>query len=164
MNVLRISGQSPVSILTAKIRSRVFGLKRVEGASADADDGASSAYAKNLAKLIPGEALSLYAAGSNVQVPAKVQDWHIWPVYCLVAAIIFRWLATRKKGSWIPQVWAIAISVISFVLWLYTQGDWILRYQMSADFVYLVKYTMLFWVFVIPALVSGDEPADQVEY
>ena len=124
MNVLRISGQSPVSILTAKIRSRVFGLKRVEGASADADDGASSAYAKNLAKLIPGEALSLYAAEATCKCPRKVQDWHIWPVYCLVAAIIFRWWRRGKRGLGVPQVWAIAISVISFVLWLYTQGDW----------------------------------------
>jgi hypothetical protein len=90
-----------------------------------------------------------------------MQDWRIWPIYCLAAAILFRWAATRDKGSWKPQLWAIGISVGSFVLWLYTQGDWFLRYQIPADWVYVVKYTMLFWVFVIPAFVSGDKPADR---
>lgn len=157
MGVLSIKGKSPFSIIKTKVQT-VFGSKRVTGASAETEAGAGAAYAKNLTRLIPGEALSLYAAGNNIQVPASMQDVHIWPVYCVVAAILFRWAATREKGSWKPQFSAIAISVVSFLLWLYTQGDWLLRFQIPADEMYLVKYTMLLWIFVLPAFVGGDKP------
>jgi hypothetical protein len=160
MNALRITGKAPLSYVVDAISTKVLGLRRVTAAGAESDEGAGAAYVKNLSKLVPGEALSLYAAGSNVQVPAEMKDLRVWPIYCLAAAIIFRWFATRKKGEWKPQILAVAIAIGSFTLWIYTQGDWFLRYQIPAEWTYLVKYTMLFWVFVIPALVGGDKPTD----
>ena len=61
MTVLRITGESPFSL----IKTRFFGSERVAGASADDEEGAGAAYVKNLTRLIPGEALSLYAAGKS---------------------------------------------------------------------------------------------------
>jgi len=63
MTVLRITGESPFSL----IKTRFFGSERVAGASADDEEGAGAAYVKNLTRLIPGEALSLYAAGKSPQ-------------------------------------------------------------------------------------------------
>lgn len=159
MNVLRITGPSPLFLLRKGIQPpNRFELDRVGAVDAigEGGEGAASTYTKNLTKLIPGEALSLFVAGSNLQVPPSFEGWKIWPAFCLVAAVIFRWAATKKKGSWQPQWWAIGISAISFILWVYTQGEWFLSWRISADYKYIVNYVMLFWVFVIPGLVTGD--------
>jgi hypothetical protein len=133
-------------------------LESLRAPAAVAPPGASSAgatYAANLAKLIPGEALSLYAAGGSVQVPVESANVHAWPAFCLAAAIIFRWLATRPPGSMWPQWSALIIAIVSFILWIYGQNDWFFAWKISPNYSHYVAYAMLFWVFVLPAVV-GD--------
>lgn len=155
LSALRITDPSPISILLRSGRLTLSsGVMAVD--AADAGGAAGTVYTKNLAKLIPGEALALYATGDNVQVPTDMIDVKIWPIYCLVAAVIFRWLATKKPGTWQPQGWAVLIAAVSFVLWIYSQGSWFGTWQVPADYQHIIKYTMLFWVFVIPAMVGSD--------
>lgn len=161
MSALRITDPSPISVLVGSLRpalsSGVVAVDALGPGGTGAAAAAGTAYTKNLTKLIPGEALALYALGDNVQVPAAMIDVKIWPIFCLAAAIIFRWTATRKPGTWRPQWWAVLTAAGSFVLWIYSQGSWFGTWQVPPDYGHIVKYAMLFWVFIIPGLVGSDQ-------
>jgi hypothetical protein len=160
MGVLSVRGPSPLGVLLGRTADKrnLERLMAPAAAAAAAPGGAGAAgatYAANLAKLIPGEALSLYAAGGSVHVPPEMANVHVWPAFCLAAAIIFRWLATRTPGSNWPQWSALFIAIVSFILWIYGQNDWFFAWKISPNYSHYVAYAMLFWVFVLPAVV-GD--------
>jgi hypothetical protein len=150
MGVLRITGPSPLEIL------------RKRGAVAQSTDrqpSAWEAYTNNLTKLIPGEALSLYALGGSVSEPPWVQEAHlrIWPAICLLVAILFRLFATNRDKGFVPQLWAVGIAAISFVLWIYAQDSWILYWQIDKSYTFLLRYAVILWTFLIPLVASEKQ-------
>ncbi|PID37107.1 MAG: hypothetical protein CR993_01555 [Rhodobacterales bacterium] len=45
-----------------------------------------------------------------------------WAVFCTLAVIVVRYLGTRENGS-PPQIPAVVISTLSFLVWIYSIGD-----------------------------------------
>ena len=154
MSGLRVIGPSVIDILRGKQKTFIeMGQRKSDHSAASA--GAVSTYTANLAKLVPAEALSLYALGQNVEVPQDMRDYRIWPVFCLAAAVAFRLVGTRGgQGTW-PQIWAVCISAISFIIWIYAQADWFLGFRLDDQLKFLADYFLLFLTFVVPALVGS---------
>jgi hypothetical protein len=121
---------------------------------------ASVEYSERLLKLIPSEMLSLYVGVRGLWIdPSKfnsppAQDASLsfldfWPIICIVLLILFRLWGTRSTSDWrSTQPMAVAISAISFVIWVYTLGDNILGWHLP-DTRYAATVAIV-WVFIIP--------------
>jgi hypothetical protein len=117
-------------------------------------------YSERLLKLIPSEVLSLYLVVRGLwKVPLKLDSppaqgaslsfLDLWPIICIVLLILLRLWGTRTTRDWkTTQPIAVGISVISFVIWIYTLGDDILGWHLT-DIRYAATAAFV-WVFVIP--------------
>lgn len=87
--------------------------------NADGDE-----WSTRIAKLVPAEALGLY--GSAVALvpatPHRIAALWVIVVVCAGLAGIVRYRATRDPLTGKPQVAAIAIALISFLIWLVALG------------------------------------------
>ncbi len=81
-----------------------------------------------LAKLIPAEALGLYGAATGI-LPPMPDNTTLRLVFLIIIAVICLAILDRRSlqehlcvatGS--PQIWAIIISSVSFVIWLMSLG------------------------------------------
>jgi hypothetical protein len=85
-------------------------------------------WAEAVTKLIPGEVVAAYLAGKSIlqagSPPPGTGWWIGWTVFCL--AVVFglrRWM-TSDKAAGVPAEWsAVWISVLSFLVWVYSFGD-----------------------------------------
>ncbi|MBN3882539.1 MAG: hypothetical protein V7K64_32400 [Nostoc sp.] len=123
-------------------------------------DTVSAEYSERLLKLIPSEVLSLYVAvrglwidplklNSSPAEGASLSFLDFWPIICIVLLILFRLWGTRLTTDWkTTQLKAVAISAISFVIWVYTLGDDILGWHLP-DTRYAATAAIV-WVFAIP--------------
>lgn len=105
--------------LRIKARSRLEGLE----APGEEADG----WASRVAKLIPAEALGLYGAATGMIAGNDAIDMTvalaIVTIACCVLTIIVRLKATSDPAMGRgPQVVAVAISLISFLVWLAALG------------------------------------------
>jgi hypothetical protein len=86
-------------------------------------EGIGDDYLTRLIKLVPTEAVTAYPL-----LKSKAEAAGEWALFVLawamlVVVVAIRWNATATSGKG-PQWTAIAISVISFVIWIYaTNGD-----------------------------------------
>lgn len=125
-------------------------------------------WLSRLAKLIPAEAVALYGTASGfIASSAGAADldpasnvWHrdpnillwIMMIVCLIITVVFRLQSTKKEGE-PPQYKAVAISVVSFVAWVFA---------LPADATPLNESHILFtllamsWTTLVPALYHGD--------
>jgi hypothetical protein len=112
--------------------------------------GVAQVMAANLAKLIPGEALALYAAKSIDQTAISQDPLRTWPVFCLLATIIFRWFAAQRAGALHDTIKITTISAITFVLWVYSQNDWFLTFRPEAAAKSIIGEAFTAWVVLAP--------------
>lgn len=111
-------------------------------------------WATRLAKLIPGEALALYGAGQTIVPDDQPSGLWILAAGCLLLIGILRWKATQAPRRQ-PQITAILIAMISFVLW-------ILALQPPAgpvdlgDKAWLIALAALLWATIVPLVYKGD--------
>lgn len=111
-------------------------------------------WSDRVVKLIPAEALGLYGAGSAIVPDDKVQGLWILSVACFLVTIIFRYQATRGSDGK-PQLIAIAISVISFALWLVALSPPVGPFDLGEN-AYLGALFALIWGVMVPAFYKGD--------
>ena len=136
-----------------------------------------ASYMDRLIKLIPAEVLGLYLTVRNIfsgddlsQTPAPpgvataegermaqaggFLGW--WPVICVVLLVAFRIWGTRDDSGKVhsAQPTAIAISTISFVIWIYAMGHTILGWPLPDP--RYAGVAVAVWVFVLPMLYRGE--------
>ena len=106
-------------------------------------------WMERLIKLIPGEVLVVYLAGKGYAA-----SWlGIWALVCLVLVFVIRAWGTKDRGTSI-QWPAVAVSVVSFVLWIYAMGGQFLNLQLPNPGI--ASAAVLVWTAVIPIFYKGD--------
>jgi hypothetical protein len=124
-----------------------------QGASATAD---FKAYLDRLMKLIPSEVVGLYLIGEGMIPSAERIGLVIWSVVCLVAVFCVRAFGTRDKDSGKSVQWAaVAITCVSFVIWLYCIGGPFQKFP-GVRVPYIGSLLVLAWTFFVPLFYKGD--------
>lgn len=108
---------------------------------------ATQTYMKNAVKLIPGEIMALYAGAKIIPSPASWPDLHLAPVACAALLILIRLWATG-------QVWAMLISLGTFIIWVYAQGDWFVVWKLNDVGHYIAQIAVLAIGFLPPFFVG----------
>ncbi len=104
-----------------------------------------------LVKLVPAEIVAVFLAGRPL---AQERYAGQWPVACLILLVIVRALGTSDRRG--PQWVSVAISAVSFVLWVYAMGGRFLSYTVDVN---LASLAVLVWTTLVPVLWRGD-PSD----
>jgi hypothetical protein len=101
-----------------------------------------------LVKLVPAEIVAVYLAGRPL---AQARYSGTWPVACLVLVVIVRaWGTSDRRG---PQWVSVAISAVSFALWVYAMGGRFLTYNVDVN---LAALGVLVWTTLVPIFWRGD--------
>ena len=145
MAPLAINNPSPLALLRGD-----RGFTTMGGASAITP---AEAYTLNLAKLIPGDTIALYTLLSQLSVPKDWSDYHIVPFLCCLQLVVFRYLATKPKGG-APRMGLVLLSLVTFICWIYSQGDWFWVWQANDFGHYLFNAALLTLAFVAPLFVG----------
>jgi|SRR5215831_11883959 len=104
-----------------------------------------------LVKLVPAEIIAVYLAGRPLAEPRLAGTW---PVVCLVLTIIVRAFGTSDHRG--PQWLSVAVSAVSFVLWVYATGGHFLSLPVDPN---LAALAVLVWTTLAPVLWRGDPSA-----
>jgi len=100
-----------------------------------------------LVKLVPAEIVAVYLAGRPL---AQARYAGTWPVACLVLVVVVRAWGTRDRRG--PQWVSVAISAVSFVLWVYAMGGRFLTYNVDVN---LAALAVLVWTTLVPVFWRG---------
>lgn len=105
---------------------RVNGPPLSPGDNPPPQDTNTDGWASRLAKLIPAEALGTYAAvvaliPASVSGTVRLIGLIVVALACIAILVVVR-VKSTSKGGVKPQVLAIVISAISFVIWTATLG------------------------------------------
>jgi hypothetical protein len=132
-----------------------------EAAAIGADDPLKS-YMERLIKLIPGEVVGLYLVGAGVIPSGNRIALALWSVVGLVLVVVVRAYATadppHHQG---PQWVAVAVSTVSFVIWVYTMGGPFVGDGTAAGgpnlwISWVGSLSVLVWTFIVPFFYKGD--------
>jgi len=111
-------------------------------------EGPIDSWLTRLVKLVPAEIVAVYLAGRPL---AAARFEHTWPLACLILTIIVRAFGTNDGRG--PQWLSIAISAVSFVIWVYATGGQFLTLQVDAN---VAALAVLVWTTLVPAIWRGD--------
>jgi hypothetical protein len=112
-------------------------------------------YMERLVKLIPAEVVGLYLVGQGIIPPAEKVAIVVWSIVCLVLVVLVRAKTTGDRVNSISPQWsAVAVSTISFVIWVYTMPGPFQVYHVAIPFV--GSLAVLVWTFVVPFLYQGS--------
>jgi hypothetical protein len=111
-------------------------------------------YLGRLVKLIPAEVVALYLTFKEIAT-----SWlSIWAWICLVLVVFVRSHGTRANKK--AQKFAVLVSAVSFALWIYATGDYLIEFALPAG---VVSVAVGVWTFIVPYFYKGDQspaPAD----
>jgi|SRR5579859_1036976 len=119
-------------------------------------------WATRLAKLVPAEALGLYGAATSV-IPVATAAFpaasrtialYILAAVCLLFSAAIRWNATFANGR--PQYPAMAIAVISFVIWLAALGPPNSPLELPVGYRFVAPLCAIVWASVVSYFYKGD--------
>jgi len=113
--------------------------------------GPADPWLARLVKLVPAEIVAVYLAGRPL---AQQRYAGTWPVACLVLVVIVRAWGTRDRRG--PQWVSVAISAVSFVLWVCAMGGRFLTYNVDVN---LAALGVLVWTTLVPVLWRGEPPS-----
>jgi len=118
------------------------------GAAAGEAPGPIDPWLVRLVKLVPAEVVAAYLAGR----PLAGARWAgEWSVVCLAMVIIVRaWGTADRRG---PQWVSVAVSAVSFVLWVYASGGRFLHWNVDVT---LASLAVLVWTTLVPVLWRGE--------
>ncbi|KQU55849.1 hypothetical protein ASG67_06985 [Sphingomonas sp. Leaf339] len=136
-------------------------LEGVPGATAaPAMAVAGDDWGTRIAKLVPAEALGLYgSAVALVQTPsASVRVGALWVIVaiCAVLTIFIRYRSTLDPATGRPQWPAIAISLVSFILWLTAIGAPTSPIALPEGLAFAGPLAALLWGAVLPYIYRGE--------
>jgi hypothetical protein len=72
---------------------------------------------------------------------------------CLVLTVIVRAFGTSDRRG--PQWLSVAVSAVSFVLWVYATGGHFLSFEVDAN---LAALAVLVWTTLVPVFWRGEPP------
>jgi len=130
--------------MNAPLRLRAAGSTAATGEA----PGAIDTWLSRLVKLVPAEVVAVYLAGRPL---AQERLAGVWPVVCLALTVIVRaWGTSDRRG---PQWASVAISAVSFVLWVYATGGHFLTWSVDVN---LAGLGVLVWTTLVPVFWKGD--------
>ena len=109
------------------------------------------AYAERLVKLIPAEVTVLYTTG--IAYAASWADW--WGMVCLALVILIRGVTTAEDDRG-PQVIAVGISCVSFIIWVYVSGQALPYLPAGLLPENGPQLAIMVWTVALPYLYRGD--------
>ncbi|MBO9561050.1 MAG: hypothetical protein J7515_21000 [Caulobacter sp.] len=139
---------------------RVNGPPLAPGDNPPPQDTNTDGWASRLAKLIPSEALGTYAATvalipASVTGTVKLVALIVIAVACIAILVVVR-VKSTSKGGVKPQVLAIIISAISFVIWTATLGP-ISPIPLPESVSWIPTVVAVLWVAAVGVFYRGDE-------
>lgn len=123
--------------------------RQAQRVGAFAPDEPGDEYFARLVKLIPAEAVALYLTFKEV-----ASSWlGIWAWICLGLVVLLRSLGTRSKDK--PVQWAaVFIAVVSFVLWIYATGGYLVQVTLPTG---VISAAIGVWTVAVPYVYKGSE-------
>lgn len=113
--------------------------------------GAIDPWLTRLVKLVPAEVVAVYLAGRPL---AQGVLETAWPFVALALVVIVRgWGTADRRG---PQWISVAVSAVSFVLWVLATGGRFGALGLDAN---VAGLAVLVWTTLVPVLWRGDPPA-----
>jgi hypothetical protein len=141
--------------MAAPLRIRRPSVVKARGGIAKDTPTQIQSYMERLVKLIPAEVVGLYLVGQGVVPPAEKVALVVWSIICLGLVVLVRAKTTGDRANSISPQWgAIAVSTISFIIWVYTMPGPFQAYQLAIP--YLGSLAVLVWTFVVPFLYQGS--------
>jgi hypothetical protein len=136
--------------MSAPFRITYQSLKKV----ANEPEAGLQDYLGRLIKLIPAEVISLYLVGKGII--EKDQNWLLgWTIFCLLAVLVVRLYGTAEpKENKPPQLLAVAIACVSYMVWVYSMGD--IFAMLNFHNPKAGSLMVLGWSFVVPYFYKGD--------
>lgn len=127
-----------------------------------ATDKSGDDWGTRLAKLIPAEALGLYGSVTALvpkisdQFPASSRTVTLWvlALVCILFSAVIRWKATAEGGK--PQIPAIAIAIISFLIWLLALGAPNSPIVLPDGYTFVGPVVALLWATIASYFYHGD--------
>ncbi len=127
-------------------------------------------WSTRIAKLIPAEALGLYGSAVALVPDTPYRLAALWVVatICGGLTIVVRYRATRDPRTGAPQVAAIVIALISFLIWLAALGGTastaagsllVSPIILPTGLEFAGSLVALLWGSVVPYFYTGDNPA-----
>jgi len=112
-------------------------------------------YMERLVKLIPAEVVGLYLVGQGIIPPAEKVALVVWSIVCLGLVVLVRAKTTGDRVNSISPQWsAVAVSTVSFVIWVYTMPGPFQAFNLAVPFV--GSLAVLVWTFIVPFLYQGS--------
>jgi hypothetical protein len=108
-------------------------------------------YLARLVLLVPSEVLALYLTFKET----ASSFLGTWAAICLALVIFVRTVGTHKAGKSI-QLGSVLIATISFVLWIYATGGYLLSWKLPSNYPGVISIAIGVWTFVIPYWYKGD--------
>lgn len=150
-------------------------VRRIDSSESVAFGGSSSSepsYLDKLKDLIPTEIAVLYVAGAAV-IPSEVRVAEVvWAVACLIFTIAYIAQDSRRAegdAAVHPVAWSqVAVSSVSFVIWVYVLGGPFKAVPTDPKSVnlfvpWLGTLLMLGWTFVVPKFFASVGAVDKVK-
>jgi hypothetical protein len=125
---------------------------------------AADGWATRLAKLVPAEALGVYGAAAGV-VPAVSNEFtegsrllylQVIAAVCLAFCAAIRLKATQAQGGK-PQIAAVAISLVSFAIWLAALGPAGSPFPLPKAMVAAPAVAAVLWAGIVSYFYRGDD-------
>jgi hypothetical protein len=128
---------------------------RRKGGAAQEKPTPIQSYMERLVKLIPAEVVGLYLVGQGIIPQNEKAAIIVWSIVCLGLVVLVRAKATGDRANAISPQWgAVAVSAISFVIWVYNMPGPFQVYQLAIPFI--GSLAVLVWTFIVPFLYQGS--------
>lgn len=122
--------------------------------TAAAGDQDIKGYLDRLMKTIPGEAVGLYLVGSGFIPKDQAIVLAGWSAICLLGVVAVKAYGTSDAANHVSPDWVhVAISAVSFVIWVYTSGGPFAAFGLTVP--YIGSLLVLAWTFFIPLFYKG---------
>lgn len=139
---------------------RIIAKTNDEGVAGSAGDE----WSTRIAKLIPAEALGLYGSAVALVPDTPYRTAALWVIVavCVALTAIVRYRATRDPLTGKPQITAIGIALVSFLIWLAALGGTasgamtVSPIVLPAGLGFAGSLAALLWGTMVPYFYEGD--------
>jgi hypothetical protein len=112
-------------------------------------------YLDRLMRLIPGDVVGVYLLGAGVvprDTPFAIAGW---AAFCLVLVFCLRVYGTADKRQQLPPQWGVVLlSMLAFIIWLYSIGGPFAAYGLYVP--YVGSLLVLAFAVFVPIVYRGN--------